>query len=106
MARYLMIEGGRVVNAVEWDGSLATWRPPDGTEMLRSDPSEKDLIGQIGDTWDGATFTKPVSPPPAPEDDPVVAKIAESMAVLVDNGVIKKNDLPDDVKAAIDKKNA
>lgn len=102
-----MIRGGVVENACEWDGNTETWQPPAGVELVRSDPGASDAIGDVGDTWDGISFTKPIPPPPpAPEDDPVVAKIAESMAVLVDNGVIKKNDLPDDVKAAIDKKNA
>lgn len=98
--RYLMIEAGRVVNAVEWDGSLETWQPPEGIEMLRSEPSEKDVIGQIGDTWDGATFTP--ADPIAPALDPAEAKIATLTKALIDKGVLAKSDLPADIAVAVE----
>ena len=51
MARYLILDqNGKVLNAVEWDGS-DRWVPPAGATMRQTDG------GNPGDTWDGAKFT-------------------------------------------------
>lgn len=36
MARYAMVHHltGFVANVIEWDGSTATWMPPDGYDMV------------------------------------------------------------------------
>lgn len=59
--RWAMIQNGTVINVCLWDGSLDTWQPPEGIDMVKA----PDNIG-ISWTYDNATDTwaEPVIDPP------------------------------------------
>lgn len=66
MMRFVLVNGGLVIQAVELDPSWqmpnlpTSWTPPDGVAVVASDTAG------IGWTYDGATFTPPSTPPPPP----------------------------------------
>lgn len=54
--RYAIVAGTIVVDVVLLDG--VEWQPPEGQTLVVSDTAE------IGDTWDGQSFTSNAPPPP------------------------------------------
>jgi len=81
MARYVIVRtvDSVVVNAVEWDGDIARWRPDVGHSAVLSARA-----GNIGDTFNGAIF---IPPPPGPTP-PADALTAELDAILADATVL------------------
>ncbi len=62
MARYALVRDGKVENIAEWAGNVA-WDPGEGVTRVRSDTA------QIGDHYDGSTFSTP----------PVVLSVPDSV---------------------------
>jgi hypothetical protein len=58
MARYAIVNNGKIENVCEWDGDTAKWSPPEGAVAVEV---EGRSVGP-GWTYDGRDFT-----PPAPE---------------------------------------
>jgi hypothetical protein len=78
--RYAIVQGGRVVNVIAWDG-VAPWQAPAGATVV---PANDDA--EIGGTFAAGRFTRPVLeelPAPVTLDQlaAVVAKIARGEAV-------------------------
>lgn len=57
MARYAMVHSltGFVANVIEWDGDEATWRAPDGYDMVEDTKTE----ASPGGTYKDGVFTPP-----------------------------------------------
>lgn len=67
--RYAIVKNGKVENIVVWAGEAKDW--PHGGEAV-------DATGaNVGDSWDGQKFIKPVPAPQAPEPDEVDAIISD-----------------------------
>lgn len=60
MAMYAVLDDGKVVNIVDWDGE-SDWQPPTGTQAILVPTG---IDAGIGSTYDGTTFSQP----PAPSD--------------------------------------
>ena len=54
VSRNAVIERGKVTNVVLYDPAGGTWTPPTGSTIVES------ATANIGDLWDGVTFTRPV----------------------------------------------
>lgn len=84
MARFAIIDAGRVINHAEADADFAAsqgWVPADWSS--------------IGDLWDGENFTPAPPAPPAPPVVPAAVTMRQARLALLGAGLL------DDVDAAI-----
>lgn len=65
-----VVRDGVVINSVTlptgWTGAVGEWQPPPGSTVIT------DKGGDIGDSYDGLTFTKPLK-----SDDEIAADLAQ-----------------------------
>lgn len=99
---------GNVINTIslpdDWKlGDAAFWQPDSGQTLVDiADGAEP------GATYDAARKTfSPATPPAAPQTtDQRIAALEKSIQALVDNDVIAKDALPDEIKGRIEAKRA
>lgn len=103
---------GSVVNVVslhdDWSADdPKAWKPPPGIRLLDADDSAEP--GGAFDDQTGAFSPRPVEPPvelPPTAEQNRIAALEKSIQALVDNDVIARDALPDEIKGRIEDKRA